>query len=109
MSDIVEKKTEKKVGKPVGNLTVETPLVEEEEKDMGIHEEREEPLQGIARRMVLVAHGGNVSDLRAYAIACCPKSKDEARVYQERMRRLKDAAEAAWQSSNEEVNLLMLT
>jgi|ERR1017187_8249742 predicted LPLAT superfamily acyltransferase len=101
--------TEKKVGKPVSNLKVEVPLEEEKGKDMSDHEEREESLKGIARRMVLVAHGGNVSDLRAYAVACCPKSKDAARVYQEHMRRLRDAAEAAFQSATEESNLLLLS
>jgi hypothetical protein len=65
-------------------------------------------MRALLERMYEVAQGGSVQQLRAQAVVNCPGDKESVRLYQEKMRRLRDAAEAAYQSALEQGNMVLL-
>jgi hypothetical protein len=84
----------------VGNLNVEAEKIEADEDD---HEEDDlrTPLQKIIGELNSVANGSSVVDLRQAVVQNCPTQSSEVQAFMDKMRRLRDAAEAAYQTASE--------
>src|SRR5450432_1259434 len=95
---------EEKIG-PQIITTVPDMKIDVEEMELGdVADEQStelSPLQKIIAELYFVVEGGSVGSLRTLVSNSCPKSVAETQSFIDKMRRLRDACEAALQTATE--------